>query len=224
MKYFFTIILACAFLSGTTQWGSGALWLGGGICFESSSSESTFDGTSTDGPTNNYLDIQLGAQYFLNDNWSVGGSLAYAKESFEETGEDFSSTVSENLFKAKGTAKYWTDCGNPEGQPRRIRPYGALSLAFGTGKAENESTSGGDTFTSTDDIGRFGASLRAGVAYSLVPELVLGLSTGVVKYVSETRTNGDFEFKQNWFELKQSLLRPRISLMWIPNAERILIE
>jgi hypothetical protein len=175
MKTLFTLVLSILSAALFAQLNIGDIYLGGGICLETESVSSTFGGSTTDGPSTNYFSLSTYGQLAITNNITVGGGLGFESESGSSTDEFSTGDFSSNLFMAKGAARHWTTCGGPDSP---VKPFVQAEIAAGFGKSESSFESGGENFTSTDDLFNFRAGLRAGIYYDLNKHWGLTLSTG----------------------------------------------
>jgi hypothetical protein len=196
------LILLFALVGGISyanaQIGSGSLMIGGGLNFNTSSSETTNGGTTVDGPTTTSFGISPRVGYFFTDNLAVGLELGYNSTSTKITPatpppDEIKSTTS--TFEVSPFIRYYSPIADKGGA------FLQATVSFATGTDKDETTTGGTTVTTESDISSFGVGINPGIYWFITEKIGLEGTFGFLGYTSETIKTGDEEEKSSDFGL-----------------------
>lgn len=133
------------------------------------------------------LKLQPGFGYFVTDNWAVGGTLGYERES-TKFGSDSNLENIRNKFTANPmVARYFYVGSN------NFVPFLELQGTLGWSNRKKSATAEGTKITTQDkDNDKFvwGVNLRPGFNYKLSPKVALGATVGRFGYNNDKDQDG----------------------------------
>ena len=194
-KILLVVLLAVTcFAMSEAQVGPG-LFAGGNLGISTSSSESTFGGTTSDGPTSFNFNINPGVGYYFNENVAAGVRIGYGSSTTTQPNDDESSFTTFSL----GVFGRYASTIDANGNFAWF-----LEANAGFGSQSSEMTTG-NTTVEGDPVSTLGVGIAPGLIYFPSPKFGFEVSLGnVVSFQSRTQedaNNSDNESVNTSFDL-----------------------